>query len=177
MPDYFEPEDLMITLEKKGYKEEAESLVMMGTLEDIKPFSQNQSYSYFHSPLETNEWIEALQQLNDSSDERMANYREIIGRINQQKEYFTAKYNDTIVGVALAVVERSYFGIYSMVTHPEHRRKGIASSIIAEMVKWAKSQGITTIYLQVQGDNSGAIALYKSVYLSECYRYRYLVKK
>ncbi|NHJ46977.1 MAG: GNAT family N-acetyltransferase [Asgard group archaeon] len=177
IPDYFEPEDLVLTLKKKGYKEEAESVVMAGAIEEIKTLSQNQSFNYFNTSKETIEWIEALQQLNNSSDERIANYKQIIKRINQPKEYFTATLNDNIVGVGLAVTERSHLGLYSMVTHPDYRRKGIARSMIAEMVKWAKQQGITTFYLQVQGDNSGAIALYKSVYLSECYRYRYLVKK
>jgi ribosomal protein S18 acetylase RimI-like enzyme len=177
LPDYFEPKNLLSSLKDAGYSEEAETIVMSGSLKNMKAITQNQDFVYKNTNDSFEEWVHALQQFVNRSDEYIANYKKIVNRIAQAKEYFFAYANKKIVGIAMAVIERAHLGIYSMITHPDFRRQGIAKSIIKEMVRWGKDVGIKTIYLQVQGDNTGAIALYKSVYLDERYRYRYLVKK
>jgi ribosomal protein S18 acetylase RimI-like enzyme len=177
IPDYCEPQKLLSILEERGYVKEAESLVMLCSANEISNISQNEVFSYSHEEQESDEWFNALQQFNSASDNRIKGVRKIISRIKQPKNFFYAKKNETIVGVALAIIERSHLGIYNMTTNPELRRQGIARSIIFEMKKWCQEKDIENIYLQVQGDNLGAIKLYKSVNLTETFRYRYLIKK
>ncbi|NHJ39823.1 MAG: GNAT family N-acetyltransferase [Asgard group archaeon] len=176
IPDYHEPKNLSHILEDRGYLKEAESLVMKCAIKEISTISQNLNFSYSNSNKESEEWFTALKEFNNSSNERISIVRKIINRISQPKKFFYAKENESIVGVTLVVIERSHLGIYNMATKPEYRRQGIAKSIFAEIKKWATEQNIGNIYLQVQGDNLGAINLYKSVNLRETFRYRYMIK-
>ncbi|NHK30057.1 MAG: GNAT family N-acetyltransferase [Asgard group archaeon] len=177
IPDYYEPQELLSILEERGYVKEAESLVMSCSVNEISHISQNGSFSYSHKKQESDEWFIALQQFSNASDDRINGVRKIINRISQPKNFFYAKKNGSIIGVALVIFERSHLGIYNMITNPEFRRQGIAKSIIYEIKKWCQDKDIENIYLQVQGDNLGAIKLYKSVNLTETFRYRYLIKK
>lgn len=176
IPDYFEPSNLLSTLEKRGYIKEAESLVMKCAINKISEIRQNQRFSYTHNKQESDDWFNALQQFSKASDERIKGVRKIINRISQPKNFFYARENDAIIGITLVILERSHLGIYNMITNPKFRRQGIAKSIFAEIINWCRDQNIETIYLQVQGDNLGAINLYKSINLIETFRYRYLVK-
>jgi len=46
---------------------------------------------------------------------------------------------------------------------PEHRGKGIATSLMALITDWASAQGSTAMMLEVKVDNVAAIALYESL--------------
>lgn len=54
-----------------------------------------------------------------------------------QKDYVYAKINNKIVGVALMVSNNEITGIYGIGTTKEYRRKGVATSIIAFLIKQA----------------------------------------
>ncbi|KAL7482477.1 hypothetical protein ACHAW6_008152 [Cyclotella cf. meneghiniana] len=44
--------------------------------------------------------------------------------------------------------------------HPEHRRRGLASSLMAEVENRARSRGVKEIYLGVAEENRGALKMY-----------------
>jgi len=46
---------------------------------------------------------------------------------------------------------------------PEHRGKGIATSLMALITDWASAQGSTAMMLEVKVDNVAAIGLYESL--------------
>ncbi|MEY2951431.1 MAG: hypothetical protein RL622_508 [Actinomycetota bacterium] len=50
---------------------------------------------------------------------------------------------------------------------PEHRGKGIAKALMAQITDWAKSQGTTAMMLEVKVDNVEAIGLYQSLGYSQ----------
>lgn len=50
--------------------------------------------------------------------------------------------------------------IKRMFVHPEHRNKGIASSILQEIENWAKDEGYTAFILETSPKLTNAIALY-----------------
>ena len=170
-------QNLLKILEERGYIREAESLVMSCLANEISNVSQNVNFNFTFEKQVSDDWFTALQKFGDASNDRINGIRKIISRIGVPKYFFYAKKDETIVGVALAIIERSHLGIYNMITDPKLRRQGIARSIIFEMKKLCQEIDVKNIYLQVQGDNLGAIELYKSVNLTETFRYRYLVKK
>jgi [ribosomal protein S18]-alanine N-acetyltransferase len=50
--------------------------------------------------------------------------------------------------------------VLTIATHPDHRRKGLARSLLAQFHAAARARGATTAFLDVAADNAPAIALY-----------------
>ncbi len=177
LSDYFEPKNLLEQLLELNYEIIDESLLMIAEIEKINEISLNKSFLYSHIIEESTSWFDAYSMLTKCSPERMIGNKAIIDRIKFPKGFFFAKHNDQIVGIALAVIERENIGSYDMIVHSDYRRQEIAQSLIKKIFDWGKELYVKGAYLQVQGDNSGAISLYKKVGYKECYRYRYLIKR
>ena len=64
-----------------------------------------------------------------------------------------------------------------LIVDPYHRRVGVASALLSQAVEWARNQGGTHIYLQVEKNNHGAIALYKKLSFSKWFSYIYMTKR
>jgi ribosomal protein S18 acetylase RimI-like enzyme len=56
---------------------------------------------------------------------------------------------------------------------PEARRKGHGRVLIGATLKWAKSLGAKTAWLQIEADNVAGLALYERFGFQEAYRYAY----
>jgi N-acetylglutamate synthase len=56
-----------------------------------------------------------------------------------------------------------------------HRRQGLATAVVAELLDWAASQGALTAMLQVETDNPGAVRLYERLGFVTHHTYRFLV--
>lgn len=65
-------------------------------------------------------------------------------------------------------------GITDVWVSPEHRRRGLAVEVVRALVGWAGERGATTAYLQVRGDNAGALELYERLGFVTHHAYRYL---
>ncbi|HEX5770869.1 MAG TPA: GNAT family N-acetyltransferase [Nocardioidaceae bacterium] len=65
-------------------------------------------------------------------------------------------------------------GIANVWVSPEHRRQGLGTVVMSAMLEWAAERGATTAYLQVRGDNPGAIAAYERLGFMTHHAYRYL---
>ena len=177
IPDYCDPANLKKILLSKGYEEFDESLLMSEKIDKLKTIEINNEYQYNIDEGASEDWFSEFQKLTKRSDEAKIKNQSIIGRIPFKKGFIFARKDDKIVGLCLAVLERDYVGVYDMIVSSDFRRKGIAKSILAKLIEWGKNNGAKTCYLQVQGDNSGAIALYKKIGLIDRYHYRYLMKK
>jgi ribosomal-protein-alanine N-acetyltransferase len=53
--------------------------------------------------------------------------------------------------------------VLNLVTHPEHRRRGLARALMNELVAHARAHGIRRLLLEVRRSNHAAIALYRSL--------------
>ncbi len=53
--------------------------------------------------------------------------------------------------------------ILTIAVHPAQRRQGIARNLLAKTHENAKESGISSVFLEVSEQNSGAIALYQSL--------------
>jgi ribosomal protein S18 acetylase RimI-like enzyme len=65
-------------------------------------------------------------------------------------------------------------GITDVWVSADHRRQGLALVVMAGLVEWAAERGASTAYLQVRGDNPGALALYAGLGFVTHHTYRYL---
>ncbi len=80
------------------------------------------------------------------------------------------------VARGLAVHDRDWVGFRSIEVSPEHRRRGFGLEVLAALLEWGAEQGATTAYLQVLGDNAGALALYDRLGFVTHHAYRYLTE-
>jgi ribosomal protein S18 acetylase RimI-like enzyme len=172
LPDYFEPSNLQETLLSLGYRSTDETLVMTANIENIYT-DKNNECTYSIEATGSDHWFHALLHFSDRF-RTAEGIGSIIGRISLPRAFCYAWKNNKVLGIGLGVMEGRYLGIFDLIVHPEYRRKRIGQSLIGEMVEWSKSNSVSNIYLQVEGNNSRAISFYEKIGLKECYRYRYL---
>ncbi|MBA3780593.1 MAG: GNAT family N-acetyltransferase [Nocardioides sp.] len=73
-----------------------------------------------------------------------------------------------------AALDGDWVGLYSLEVDPAHRRRGLATVVLKELLDWAASRGATTAWLHVETDNPGAIALYERLGFVTHHTTRYL---
>ena len=75
---------------------------------------------------------------------------------------------------ALSEREDVWLGISDVWVAEGHRRRGLAVTVLGELLGWGAERGATTAYLQTPLDNPGALALYERLGFSVHHTYRYL---
>lgn len=83
-------------------------------------------------------------------------------------------YGDPAVARGRVSVDDDWAGITDVWVSPHHRRRGLGSAVLRELVTWSAERGATTAYLQVRGDNPVAMALYEQLGFTRHHDYRYL---
>jgi GNAT superfamily N-acetyltransferase len=78
--------------------------------------------------------------------------------------------------IGASAIEGTWAGIFGMRTSPEHRRKGLARRILRTLLAEAAALDASRAYLQVEADNTPAIALYEREGFAVAYSYRYWQK-
>lgn len=67
-----------------------------------------------------------------------------------------------------------WVGFRGIEVAPEHRRQGLARTVMAALLEWGAERGATTAYLQVLGHNAPALALYDGMGFTTHHTYAYL---
>jgi N-acetylglutamate synthase len=78
------------------------------------------------------------------------------------------------VAAGFAAYADEWIGFRGLEVTPTHRGRGLALAVMAALVEWGTSQGATTAYLQVLGDNAPARRLYEPMGFAPHHSYRYL---
>ncbi len=78
------------------------------------------------------------------------------------------------VATGVAAYADDWVGFRGIDVDPDHRGRGLALTVMAELVDWGGERGATTAYLQVLADNTRAHALYDGLGFTPHHRYRYL---
>lgn len=81
----------------------------------------------------------------------------------------------TRIAAGAAVLDGDWLGLHALSVDVEHRRRGLATAVLAELVEWGAEQGARTAWLHVETDNSAALALYDRLGFSEHHAVRYVV--
>jgi ribosomal protein S18 acetylase RimI-like enzyme len=79
-----------------------------------------------------------------------------------------------VTGIARMAIHPGWAGIFGLWVHPEHRRAGIATALVSAIAMAAKDNNMPSVYLQVSGDNTGAIAFWEELGFTRHHDYTYL---
>ncbi|MBU1227542.1 MAG: GNAT family N-acetyltransferase [Actinobacteria bacterium] len=100
-----------------------------------------------------------------------------LGRIDRRAVYASLRREGSIVSVGMSVAEDRHAGVFEMITHPDHRGRGHAGSILDALLGWMSGPGGATVaYLQVLEGNQPAERLYRGAGFTPRYRYWYRVR-
>ena len=79
-----------------------------------------------------------------------------------------------VVAKGRVACDGDWAGITDVWVSPDHRRRGLALVVMAELLEWSAERGAGTAYLQVRGDNAPGLALYAGLGFRTHHTYRYL---
>ncbi|MEW5542604.1 GNAT family N-acetyltransferase [Streptomyces cyaneofuscatus] len=75
--------------------------------------------------------------------------------------------------IGRCVVDGRWAGFMAVEVAPEHRRRGLATSVMAALARQALKEGASAAWLQVEEDNEGARALYDGMGFAAHHRYHH----
>jgi GNAT superfamily N-acetyltransferase len=179
----FAPADLDVILEARGYELIDTTLVLARDVAAISARAKHGSRgsrSTFPGQVHQeslDDWLPIFCRLKSSSLEEHQTHREILEAILGRCLYASLTVSGETVSCALGVLEGEFFGLFDVVTAPEHRNKGYGMALLSSMLGWAQENGVRHAYLGVVGLNSPARRLYDKLGFREVYRYWYRVPK
>jgi N-acetylglutamate synthase len=166
-----EPADLDRRLERRDYRPEGHSLVLVADVRRIAPPPSPQiTIALEDQP--TQAWLDACWPAAQYAAERSVR-QGIVARLRRPRAFGLARLGSAPGGAALAVADRGWVGLTAVHTLPEQRRRGVAQSLLAALARWAVEQGVERLYLQVERDNAPARELYGGLGFTEAYGYHY----
>ncbi len=120
-------------------------------------------------------WLGVHAQVSRSLLARQPGHAEILRGILPARLTAALEISGQWLACGLGVLERSLFGLFEIVTHPDFRNQGFATRLIGGMLAWAQSEGAETAYLQVLAENAPARRLYEKLGFVDFYEYWYRV--
>ena len=127
--------------------------------------------------LTVDDWIPYKGQISEAQPGPLALQQQIIHCIMPQKKLIVLFDEDQPVACGMGVLEDDLLGFFSIYTHHDARRKGYARAVMAALTDWGLQAGAKLGYLQVEGFNQPAIALYRRLGFDLCYPYEYYKKE
>lgn len=77
------------------------------------------------------------------------------------------------VAEAQAVVDGDWAGLHAVTVDPAHRRRGLATAVVGELLGWAAERGALTAWLHVETDNPGGRAFWDALGFAAHHTCRY----
>ena len=163
------PAGLETALERRGYQREESSVTVMTRplRADLPPGEAE------IAPAATGAWVDAFAAISGYDRHERAMLTATLKRITPRTGYAAVLAGGHPVALGLAVAEGEHAGVFDVATHPAHRRQGLATRIVAALLRWSAGCGATTAYLQVFEGNLAAHLLYLQAGFSPRYDYWY----
>jgi len=76
--------------------------------------------------------------------------------------------------VVRGVLTDGWLGVTALTVTSSHRRTGLGTHLMGELLRWATERGAERIYLQVAAENEPALTLYERLGLRRHHAYHYL---
>jgi GNAT superfamily N-acetyltransferase len=144
-------------LQKNHFTREAETSVQTCRLDAICA-SPAHSGASVQSAL-GEEWFDAYVQLSGVAAADCGKLRSILEHISPPVVYVCVRSEGRIASCGIGIVEGRDVGIFSLVTDPDLRNRGLGRQLIGHIAHWAHSCGAERAYLQVMTENAPAQSL------------------
>ena len=168
-----QPKNLDALLADQGFAKHSPTSVQVLELHSV-PTANTPGFHF--EPALSSVWEAEFERLHGPPANSEA-HRVILQTILPRCCFATLTAETTVVACGLGVLENQHLGLFDIVTAQSHRRRGFGQLLVTNMLHWAKNQGATTAYLQVETGNNPALKLYKKIGFQELYQYWYRVQE
>jgi ribosomal protein S18 acetylase RimI-like enzyme len=168
------PSGLDQVLEDRDYTKTDPTLVLHLDLQGFDP-QPAAPIDLRGEPLDA--WLGIFCRFKGAPIEKHRAHREILQAIPSRRFPASLVEAGRPVACGLGVLENEYFGLFDVVTDPQHRRQGYGRQLVASLLRRAKEHGARHAYLQVESTNEPARRLYAGFGFQEIYRYWYRIAK
>lgn len=168
-----QPADLDETLARRGYTTDAPTAVQAAQISSILQLSPNPNITVTLHPTLPADFSDFQQRQYNLTPEQTAARQAAFHRIGPQPIFAVVTLEGQTAGIGLGILERKWLGIFSMLTHLDTRRRGIATAVLHTLAGWGQSQGAVQAYLQVMDNNPQALSLYRRAGFTTQYQYHY----
>ena len=82
---------------------------------------------------------------------------------NRLSLWLVAVEDECVIGYVCSQTVIGETDMMNIAVHPDHRRKGIGTALILELIDALKTRGSHSLMLEVRSSNSSAISVYKNL--------------
>jgi ribosomal protein S18 acetylase RimI-like enzyme len=169
-----QPADLDEILARRNYTNNARTAVQIASVERVlSRAAANPAYVIAITETFDETWFDLYCRGEHVNLHTAEVRRGILRRIGPRTGFALLKIAGQPAVMGLGVVERGWLGLFSLVTHPEYRRRGAATTLIHALAQWGQIYQANQLYLQVMADNAPALALYERLGFETLYHYHY----
>ncbi len=156
---------------RRGYRPRVRTRVMTAAAGRVPPPRPPDGVSVSAGESLTEDWLAA-------ADDRVRRNRAaavaVLTGPRHQRFLAARDASGAVVGIARVSVGDGWGGVFGVQVPPEHRRRGIGRALTCAAAQWAHGEGAASVYLQVMGDNTEAVALYEDLGFTTHHEYVYL---
>ncbi len=110
----------------------------------------------------TNEHLASVVKIEQNSFTHPWSEESFLSELKKDSSYkFVAVENDEVIGYAVMSCVLDEGSLLDIAVDENHRRKGVANSLLESLEKRADEQGLSFITLEVRASNQNAIAFYE----------------
>jgi N-acetylglutamate synthase len=150
-----------------GYKLQSESLTQIAALDRDHVYAE-------HLGLATQAhdvWLEGVCRSQSGLKRFPDKLHDIVGRITVPRRFATLRLDGKPVAFGLCAIDQGWAEIGCVMVDETRRGQGCGPAIVSGLMQWAKDEGATSAFLQVDANNLPALALYKSLGFETLYPY------
>ncbi|MEO6715084.1 MAG: GNAT family N-acetyltransferase [Mycobacteriales bacterium] len=118
-------------------------------------------------------WYDVVAQVNSSFEQHRRAARALLDGVAQPSAFALVTLDGAPAAAGRGVSDGDWLGVFNMATLPAYRRQGCAAAVLAALAVWARDHGAKRAYLQMDGDNTAAPALYARAGFTPCYEYAF----
>ncbi|HXV97124.1 MAG TPA: GNAT family N-acetyltransferase [Anaerolineae bacterium] len=169
-----QPADLDEVLAQRNYTSAARTAVQIASMETLLSHTAvNPAYAVTINETFDEPWFDLYCQGEYVRPHTAEVRRSILRRIGPRAGFALLQIAGQPAAIGVGVVERGWLGLFSLITHPDFRRRGAATAVIHALAQWGQIYQARQLYLQVMADNAPALALYARLGFETLYHYHY----
>lgn len=163
--------ELVAHLDRAGWIAESPSLVMRADLGEMELSSTSSA-----NEISVEEFVKAAIAMDNLDGAYAAGFQALIGRIQAKIGLFHIDIGGEPAANAICVCDGHVAGLFEVVATPRFRGHGLGRQIVEAALAWARGQGASIGWLQVEAENMVALGLYRSLGFDTVYSYHYRIE-